>query len=42
MVFLSKFSETYNNEADVDIQEILEMLSISIDLMGNVTELSPN
>lgn len=42
MVFLSSFSELYNNEADVNIQEILEMLSISIFLMGNVKELSPN
>lgn len=32
----------YNNEADVDIQEMLEMLLISIDLIGSVTELSPN
>lgn len=32
----------YNNEADVDIQEMLEIRSISIDLIGSVTELSPN
>lgn len=42
MAFLSNFSEMYNNEAGVDIQETLEMLSISIDLVGSVTELSPN
>ena len=39
MLSLSDFSEMYNNEADVDIQETL---SISIDLMGSVTELSRN
>lgn len=42
MIFLSNFLEIYNNEAEVDIQEMLEVLSISIDLVGNVTELSPN